>query len=303
MTEASADPAPDDAGISARISAWRGHAFGPASELPYRRRTSDVVRLVVTVGLLVLVILHQGHPTDFENDLFKLVNGLPAQLATLFRLLYRFGALWALGLIVLAALVARRWRLARDLLVAGVVTWILGRLIGSLVVTDSSVVDALDVVTRFGKATPSFPVVRLAMIAAVISVASPYLSRPVRRMGQLLVLLLAFASLYLGTGLPDAAFAALVLGWGVAALVHLTFGSPGGRPTSIQVEVALEELGLRSPEVHLTDPQPRSGTMMEGHDDDGALLVRVLGATKPTRSSRPRHTASSCTRTADRTCT
>jgi uncharacterized membrane protein YbhN (UPF0104 family) len=277
MTEAATGGTSSGSRLRERVAAWRGTAFGPASELPYRRRTSDVVRLIVTVTLLVLVSLHEGHPTDFENDLFKLVNGLPDQLETLFELLYRLGALWALGLIVLAALVARRWRLARDMLVAGVVTWVLGRLIGSLVVTDSSLIDSLDVVTRFGKASPSFPVVRLAMIAAVISVATPYLGRPTRRMGQLLVLVLAFASLYLGTGLPDAAFAALVLGWGVAALVHLAFGSPGGRPTSRQVEVALVELGLRSPDVHLADPQPRNGTAMEGHDDDGPLLVRVLG--------------------------
>ncbi len=277
MTNTPAGGAPVESRISRRVSTWRGRAFGPASELPYRRRTSDVVRLVIMVVLIVVAVAHQPNPTDLENNLYALVNGLPAQLSTFFTLLYRFGALWAVGLVVLAALVARRWRLARDLLIAGVATWVLGRLIGALVVTDSSVADALHIVTRFGRDTPSFPVVRLAMIAAVISVAAPYLTRPVRRAGQLLVLALAFASLYLGTGSPDAAFGALVLGWGVAALVHLVFGSPGGRPTSLQVEVALEELGLTDPDVQLTDPQPRNGTAMEGHDADGALSVRVLG--------------------------
>ena len=276
-TKTPAGDAPADSRMQTRVAAWRGRAFGPASELPYRRRTSDVVRLIVTLTLLVLAILHQGNPSSLEENLFKLVNGLPDQLETFFTLLYRLGALWALGLIVLAALVARRWRLGRDLLIAGVAAWVVGRLVGTLVVTDSSVLHSLDVVTRFGESTPNFPVVRLAMISAVISVAAPYLTRPVRRTGQLLVLLLAVASLYLGTGLPDAAFAALVLGWGIASSVHLAFGSPGGRPTSLQVEVALEELGLGSPDVHLTDPQPRNGTSMEGHDDVGPLSVRVLG--------------------------
>ncbi len=89
------------------------------------------------------------------------------------------------------------------------------------------------------------------MIVAVISVASPYLTRPVRRLGQLLVLLIAIASLYLGTTLPDGALAAVALGWALAALVHLAFGSPGGRPTTAQVAATLGELGVDADDVHL----------------------------------------------------
>ena len=85
-----------------------------------RRRTSDVVRPIVTLTLLALAILHQGDPSSLEENLFKRVNGLRDQFETFFALLYRLGALWGLGLIVLAALVARRWRLGRDLLVAGI---------------------------------------------------------------------------------------------------------------------------------------------------------------------------------------
>ncbi len=277
MTKTANDGAPAGTQLHERVSAWRGKAFGPASELPYRRRTIDGVRLLATVGALVFAIFRQGNPTSGEGNLFKLVNGLPDQLETFFALLYRFGALWALCLIVLAALFARRWRLARDLLIAGAAAWVVARFIGTLAITDSSVIHSLNIVTRFGESTPGFPVVRLAVISAVISVAAPYLTRPVRRIGQILVLLLALASLYLGTGLPDAAFAALMLGWGIASLVHLAFGSPGGRPTSAQVVGALEELGLGSPDVHLADLQPRNGTMMEGNDDVGPLLVRVLG--------------------------
>src|SRR3954469_23539519 len=120
-----------------RISEFRGNAFGPASELPYRRRTSDRIRVVVAVILVALVIAHQGHENTTEDSLFQLINGLPNQLAPLFQLLYRFGALWAVGLVVVAALVARRWRLARDMAIAGLVSWFLARLIGVIVVGDS----------------------------------------------------------------------------------------------------------------------------------------------------------------------
>ena len=118
---------------------------------------------------------------------------------------------------------------------------------------------------------------RVAIIVAVISVASPYLTRPVRRLGQFLVLLIAVAALYLGTTLPDGALAAVALGWTIAALVHLAFGSPGGRPTTAQVKATLGELGVVVDDVRLLVDQPRTGTAMAARDAEGELEVRVLG--------------------------
>ncbi len=261
---------------ASRMAEWRGRAFGPASELPYRRRTSDRIRVVVAVVLMALLIAHQGHENASEDSLFQLVNGLPNALAPLFEFLYRFGALWAVGLVVVAALVARRWRLARDMAIAGVAAWFLARLIGVVVVGNSSIMQGIDYARRFDQ-TPSFPVVRLAVIVAVIAVASPYLTRPIRRLGQLLILLLAVASLYLGTGLPDAALAAIALGWGIAAIVHLAFGSPGGRPTTAQVAAALQELTGLDGSVTLAPSQPHYGTVMLSDGSDGPLWIRVLG--------------------------
>ena len=74
---------------------------------------------------MALVIAHEGNENTSEDSLFQLVNGLPDALAPFFKLLYRFGALWALGLVVVAALVARRWRLARDMAIAGCAAWFL----------------------------------------------------------------------------------------------------------------------------------------------------------------------------------
>jgi uncharacterized membrane protein YbhN (UPF0104 family) len=256
---------------------WRAHSFGPASEEPYRRRTSDWIRLVIGGSILAFAISHQNNPTEFERNLFTFVNGLPNQLESFFRLLYAVGALWAIGLVVAAALVARRWRLARDLAIGGVVTWALARFIGAMVVENASLKHSLDIVTRVGDDSANFPAVRVAIIVAVISVASPYLTRPVRRLGQVLVLLIAIASLYLGTTLPDGALAAVALGWTVGALVHLAFCSPGGRPTTAQVAATLNELGVPAEDAHLVPVQPRTGTAMTARDPEGALQVRVLG--------------------------
>jgi undecaprenyl-diphosphatase len=278
MTEQST-VAPVDAGTRhhlPHLPHWRRRTFGPASEEPYRRRTSDWVRLAVATGLLVAACFHEGNPTDAEQDLFAFFNGLPNDLQSLFVTIYRVGALWAVGLVVAAALIARRWRLARDLAISGVAAWFFGRFIGVIVAAHESIGDGIRVVTRLDD-SPSFPVVRLAVIAAVICAASPYLTRPTRRTGQLIVFVMALAALYLGTGFPDACFAAVVLGWGVAAAVHLAFGSPGGRPTREQVQEALQELGVTVHDLEIAPSAPTSGTVMLARDDDGLVLVRVLG--------------------------
>jgi undecaprenyl-diphosphatase len=111
----------------------------------------------------------------------------------------------------------------------------------------------------------------------VICAAVPYVTRPVRRVGQGLVLCLALAALYLGTGFPNDVVAAVVLGWGVAAAVHLLFGSPGGRPTRAQVTDALAELGLDVDGVLIAPYSRADGTVMYAHDAVGEVRIRVRG--------------------------
>src|SRR5207244_3719110 len=105
---------PDGAG-------WRHRLFGRAAEQHFQRRTSDWLRLAAGVVVLIVVARHSGDVTASERAVYDLLVSVPDQLDTLFLALYRLGALWAVGLVVAAALVARRIRLGRDLLVAGVV--------------------------------------------------------------------------------------------------------------------------------------------------------------------------------------
>lgn len=260
-----------------RFWRWQHLTFGPASEEPYRRRTSDWIRAIVAAAILTFTIVHEGNPGGFERNLFALLNGLPNDLRGFFRGLYNLGALWALGLVVVAALVARRWRLARDMAIAGTLAWLVGRVLGELVVVDASLQKSLDIVTKVGDGSPSFPVVRLAVVVAVVVTAGPYVTRPTRRVGQLLVLLLAASAMYLGTGDANAVFAAVALGWGMGAAVHLVFGSPGGHPTRAQVAAALAELGVEASHVELAPVQPAAGTLMLARDRAGPLSIRVLG--------------------------
>ncbi|HEV3351694.1 MAG TPA: lysylphosphatidylglycerol synthase domain-containing protein [Acidimicrobiales bacterium] len=259
---------------SGRLARWRHGTFGSSDE-PFRRRVADAARVVIAVAGLAVLISHAGHPTRTEQSLFEFFNSLPATLKPLFQLLYGIGLLWAVGLIAAAAFVARRWRLAGTMLLSALLTWFAGRVIASLV-GGASVDQTVHAVARLGT-TQSFPLVRLAVVVAVVGSASPFLTRPMRRLGQVLILLLAVAAMYLGTGYPNDLLAAVLLGWGMAAAVHLVFGSPAGRPTRAQVVASLEELGFDVATVHLSAVQPSEGTLMLTEDAGGPLWVKVLG--------------------------
>jgi len=270
MTE-TAVASPDEG----RVARWRIGAFGPASDEPFRRRSTDVARVVIAAAGLALLIAHVDHPTNTEQALYEFFNSLPATLEPLVQLLYGLGILWAAALVAGAAFAVRRWRLAAMMLLTAVVTWIAGRTMAGLV-DGKSLSDSLHAAVRLDTTAP-FPLVRLAVVVGVVAAASPYLTRPARRLGQTLVVVLALGAMYIGTGHPNDVLGGVLLGWGVAAAVHLAFGSPGGRPTSSQVAASLGELGFAVQAVHVAPLQPSEGTLMLTEDGGGPLWVRVLG--------------------------
>jgi undecaprenyl-diphosphatase len=256
---------------------WDGRRapFARASEEPYRRRTSDAIRLVVATAGVSWLSRNSGHNSDLALAVFHALNGLPGSMRPLFEVLYRAAALWAVALVVAAALATRRWRLARDLLLAGLLGWAAARGLGLLLANGFR--PSLRAIVR-SRTTPGFPNVQLSLLVAVVSAASPYLTRRVRWFGFVLVALLAPAALYLGIALPRSLTCAAVLGWGAAAAIHLLFGSPGGRPTPAQVETALRDLGvLAAGDVRLAPVQPAEHTLMHASDGTAQLVVKVLG--------------------------
>ncbi len=258
------------------VERWRRSTFGADPDQIYRRRATDCVRVAIAAGLLTAAALHAGYTTATERAIFDVFNSLPDGLFPLFRGIYRLGALWAVGLVVVSALVGRRWRLARDLLLAGVLAWGFGRMMGQIVIEGASLTHSLRAITRTAQSA-QFPSVRVAVVVAVISAARPYVTRPVRRIGHLLVFGLVLAALYLGSALPNDLFAGIVLGWGIGACVHLAFGSPGGRPSVVQVGRTLLELGVDVRDLRRSDFQPVGATLMDAADDEGRLRVKVIG--------------------------
>jgi uncharacterized membrane protein YbhN (UPF0104 family) len=262
--------------VGDRAARWRLGGFGPASEEPFRRRPIDWARLVINGGLLAGLTLHAAHPSAIERDVFRLFNALPGTWSSSFRALYTLGTLWAVGLAAAAALIGRRWRLARDLFLAGLAASAIAHALGAWVAGEG-LSKTFTAVTRVRGVSPQFPLPRTAVLVAVIATAGPYLTRPTRRMGQAVTAVVAVSALYLGTGLPNDVFGGLFLGLGIAAAMHLAFGSPGGRPTAAQVTTALAELGIDASRVRLARRQPHGSTLMNGMYDSKPISLRVLG--------------------------
>ena len=240
-----------------------------------RRRPSDAVRVVVALALLTGLAFHADSPTATERAVVRWFDTLPQAAETFFLVFYDLLALWAVLLLAVTVLLVRRWRLARDLLVAGAAAWLFGRLL-AFVWGRTTLGGAFQVVFDVTNA-PRFPTIRVGIAVAMVVVASPHVTRPVRRIGQVLVTLLALSAMYLGRAYPTDLLAAVVLGWGVAAAVHLVFGTPDRRPTVGQVHRALARMGFAAVDLHLAPEQRVGRAVFVGDSDEGRVRVTALG--------------------------
>jgi uncharacterized membrane protein YbhN (UPF0104 family) len=240
-----------------------------------RRRPGDVVRVVVAAALITGLAFYAQDPADFERELVQSIAELPHDGYSFVILAYKILAVWAIALLVFSTVLVRRWKLARDLLVAGAAAWIVGRLV-AFSVRDGRLWEDLRKTFDLTEA-PRFPTVRLAVVVAMVVVASPYLARPVRRIGQVLILAIAVDALYTGGVFPTDVLGALVLGWGVAAAVHYAFGTPVGRPTAESVRGTLGRLGIEVTAIAETGEQPVGRAIFTASSDHGRLHITALG--------------------------
>ncbi|MGA2010358.1 MAG: lysylphosphatidylglycerol synthase transmembrane domain-containing protein [Solirubrobacteraceae bacterium] len=234
------------------------------------------MRLVVAVAVVTWCVARVQGVGGMERAVFEAFNSLPNGLHAVFRVLYRVGFLVAVGLVGASAMIGRRWRLARDLALAGGSSAAVAILLNHVVGEPAGAAALFHLIRRW-PAGPSFPSIRVALVVGVFAAASPYLARPTRRLLVVVAAGVAIATLYLGAGYPVDVLVGAVVGWGAAAAVHLTFRSPGGRPTAAQVAQSLLELGVRAHDVHLDPVQQTGFTRMVGADHDGPLSIKVIG--------------------------
>ncbi len=242
----SAESLPETPAETSLLRGWRSLLFAPVGDGQRRRRGSDGARLVAAILALVCCLLVIRFNSRIDQAIVQVINPPPRSITWLVTVVYQAGSLGVAIVLVALALVARRWEIARDiaLSVAGTaaVSGILVLLLGSHGGRPSGIViNGYDL---------SFPVLRIALFMAVTTAALPYLARTVQRLIELFIALVALASAVGGHGLPLNVLGSLAIGWGVTAAVRLIFGSPLGLPSTEDVRLLLEELGISSSDVH-----------------------------------------------------
>jgi uncharacterized membrane protein YbhN (UPF0104 family) len=223
---------------------------------------------LITIGLALLV--DEG-TSAFEAAITSFVTALPGLLGWFWEICDVLLGVWALTLVGAALFARGRRSLLRDQLLAVA----LAAVAGTLLIRGGA--GLLDGLTASGP-PPIFPDIRLAFAAAAIATTSPHLGRPLRRIGRWLVPLASLSAIALGVASPIGVITGLAIGYGSAALVHLVFGSPGGRPTPEDVKTALVDLGIETTSVQDGALAARGVAVMDASASDGrSLLVKVYG--------------------------
>ena len=125
------------------------------------------------------------------------------------------------------ALVARRPRLAVALAAGGTATWLLAKAIKQLVDRGRPEAVLHDVVVYGPSATGlGFPSGHAAVAALIMTVAAPYLTRPAKIAGWVVVGLVAFTRVLIGAHFPLDALGGLLLGWAVGSATNWLLGTP-----------------------------------------------------------------------------
>ena len=220
--------------------------FAPVGDGQRRRRGSDGVRLALAVLALVCCVLVIHYDSRIDRAITQVIHPPPRSITWLVTVVYQAGSIGVVIVLAGLALVARRWEVARDLALsaagAAAASGILVLLLGSRGGRPGGIViNGYDL---------TFPVLQIALFAAVATAALPYLARSVQRLIEIFIALVALASAVGGHGLPLNVLGSLAIGWGATAAVRLTFGSPLGLPSARDVGLLLAELGVRASHVH-----------------------------------------------------
>lgn len=250
------------------------HVFASDRDEPRARRPTDIALVLLNALGLVLLVIAARAGGVLEDDIDQLVAHLPLLLEGLWNFGVDLVVVWALGLVV-AAVMSRRVPLARDNVLAAAMA-LVGCSIATFV-TGSPRMSVASQLTASG-GPPSFPALRLAMAAAIIITASPHLGRPLRYSGRWIIGLASVSTIALGVARVGGVLAALAIGTIVAAVVHLVFGSPGGRPSVPRVEEMLNALGLQVHDLQPALLQPEGVWIVDACLPDGSpVRVKVYG--------------------------
>ena len=240
------------------------------------RRPSDVFRAVVGLFLVVWASVNVASISLWAQALTELVQASPSWVTLLLEVGYAASLIYVV--VVFIGLVTggqERRPALRDLAIAGITA-------GLVVVILSFIINGAwpYVFPEIGLEDPAprFPVLRVAMVTAILVVVGPHVTRPLRRFGWLAIVATAIASVSLGYGTPTHIIGSFGIGLFSAGLLLAIVGSPRGYPDPNSVAAGLAHLGVP---VHGLEPAPYQtwGVLrFVGWDDDNEVVdIKVHG--------------------------
>ncbi|MBJ7457528.1 MAG: hypothetical protein JHC74_15860, partial [Thermoleophilia bacterium] len=254
-----------------RSAGRRGLLLTSAEPGRRNRRTIDALVLALASFLCAWLTAVAAAAPSGDQDLADAARTLLGWAPAAWRASV-IGAIAMASLVIVEAAVRRRWALVRDLSIALALVAGVGTALGRIVEAQWIPADA----ELFG--LWGFPELRIAAVAAVVSVAGPELIRPVRLGAGLVAGLAALGLIALGAALPSAVLGAVALGLGVGALVRLVFGSAAGLPHVAEVNQALGDIGVQVRGLAPSARQRIGAADFTALDDGGRpLRIRVLG--------------------------
>jgi membrane-associated phospholipid phosphatase len=180
-------------------------------------------------GLLVLTTLpvDAGRVPGTEAAVFRVLNGTTVLPFLVVWPVMQLGNVLIVPVTTLAAAAFRRWRLAAELLVAGTATYVLAKVVKGIWPRGRPDGLLSDVVIRGGDALGrGFVSGHAATLAALATVAWPWLGRRGRVAVVVLVAVVCLARVYVGAHLPLDVLGGAALGVAIGGLVRLAFGRP-----------------------------------------------------------------------------
>ena len=218
------------------------------------------MRLTAAVLALVCCLLVIRYDSRIDRAIVQVIHPPPRSITWLVTVVYQAGSFGVAIVLVALALVARRWTVARDIGVSAAGTAAVSGILVLLRGSNGGRPSGIVIDGYYMR----FPVLQIAVFAAVATAALPYLARGVQRLIEIFIALVALASAVGGHGLPLNVLGSLAIGWGVTAAVRLVFGSPLGLPSTGDVQLLLEDLGICSGNVRAAARQVWGVAKYEG---------------------------------------
>lgn len=254
-----------------------------ASHFAYRRPTDTIY---VTLGLLILIVTsvmilaRQGWFENIDFSLFRFINSLPEFISSFLIVVMQLGSFAAVPFFAFLALLARRFALARNLALSGVVAWFLAKLFKALLGRGRPLDLLTDVIVRGGEATGlGFPSGHVTIATTLATVATPHLSRRLRQLAWLLVLLVALGRIFTGAHFPLDVVGGFGLGLFIGGIFNLLFGVPEEFVPQDAIAQAFQDYDLTVTQVNMLTQEARGSTPYLVQTENGQnYFVKVVGS-------------------------